>query len=334
MDWVVASPYFETADDRWISDAVGDRGHSFTLVPRIGEDRNWHQSGSKAGLKEWSDRMQQARRAFDHSRSGIITVFPQLSAACGALKVARRDSRPLISWMFNTEGLGSTLKRAVARQALGRVDRFVVHTTREKYAYSRLLNVPVNRFEYVPFQYGATVESGEPDGQDEPYIFATGSGYRDYETFFTAVSKLGYRTLVLASDRVLDGLAIPSNVTVLDQLTRPEIRKLVRHARVNVVPLTDEAITAGLVTIVETFRHGRAVVITRRPGLEDYVFENETALCSDLFDAKSMAEAIDEMWNDETLRAELDANAGRFGTTNCTDEAVGERLIEILDDFR
>ncbi len=332
MDWVVASPYFETPDDRWISDAVPDRGHSFRLVPRVGEDRNWHLAAPRAGVKEWADRVRQANHAFAHRDCGAITVFPQLSAACGLLKLARRDDRPLVSWMFNTEGLTGP-KRMVASRSLSQVDRFVVHSHREIDVYARRLRLPVGRFEFVPFQYGATVETEPPVGQDEPYVFATGSGYRDYETFFTAVSKLGLRTLVLASDRVLEGLTVPTNVTILDQLPRPEIRRLVRHARVNVIPLTDQAIAPGLVTIVETFRHGRAVVITRRPGLEDYAFEDSTALQCELFDAKSMAEAIDAMWSDDQLRHRLDADAEAFAVRHCTDEAVGERLIEILDDL-
>ncbi len=333
MDWVVASPYFEHPDDKWIVDAIDTGPHEFTLVPRFGEDRNWHQSSAQAGLKEWVHRTQQARAAISHPGDGLITVFPQLAAACGMLQRARRDDRPLVSWMFNTEGLNAAPKRTVARLALDRVDRFVVHTTCEIGGYSELLGISPDRFEYVPFQYGGAVEEAEPEGQDEPYVFATGSGYRDYETFFTAVSKLGVRTLVLASDRALDGLSIPTNVTILDQITRPEIRRLVRHARVNVVPLTDQALTAGLVTIVETFRHRRSLVITNRPGLEDYIFEGKNALCPELYDPKSMVEAIDTMWSDHDLRAELDLNAGEFADENCTDEVVGRRLVSILDSL-
>jgi len=333
MKWVVASPYFESDADQWIVDAVDPGAHEFALIPRVGEDRNWHQSSAQAGAKEWVDRMRQARAAVGHDADGVITVFPQLAASCGLQQLIARDRRPLVSWMFNTEGLNPLLKRSVAKVMLRRVDRFVVHTTCEIAAYSELLGLSPERFDYVPFQYGGVVEEAAPEGQDEPYVFATGSGYRDYETFFAAVSKLGLRTLVLASDRALEGVTVPSNVTILEQITRPEIRRLVRHARVNVVPLNDQAITAGLVTIVETFRHGQGLVITNRPGLEDYIFEGKNSLCPELFDTKSMVEAIDAMWSDDALRTELNANAQRFGDENCTDEVVGRRLIKILDSL-
>ncbi len=331
MHWAVASPYFETFEDQWISHASDSDDHSFSLIPRLGTDRNWHQSSARAGLGEWSNRARQAKQAFENEGSGVITVFPQLAAAAGFWKMAERSDRPLVAWLFNTEGLGSKPKRAIARVPLGRVDRFVVHSTAEIAGYASLLSLPVDRFEYVSLQYGGAVETAPPVGQDEPYVFATGSGYRDYETFFAAVSKLGLRTLVLASDRVLDGLPIPSNVEILDQISRPEIRQLVRHARVNVVPLNDQALTAGLVTIVETFRHGRSLVTTERPGLEDYCLHGKNALCGQLFDSKSMAEAIDSMWSDHELRAELDANALDFANENCTDEAAARHLFRVLD---
>jgi glycosyltransferase involved in cell wall biosynthesis len=331
LRWAVVSPYFETPDDRWISHSAESDRHRFDLIPSLGADRNWHQSSATAGFGEWVNRVRQARSAFAEPDSGVITVFPQLAAAAGVWKMVDRRHRPLVAWLFNTEGLNSKLKRSIARVPLGRVDRFVVHSTAEIAGYAELLNLPEERFEYVPLQYGGEVETAEPEGQSEPYIFATGSGYRDYETFFTAVGKLGYRTLVLASDRVLEGLTVPSNVEILEQISRPAIRRLVRHARVNVVPLNDQALTAGLVTIVETYRHGRSLVTTERRGLEDYCVHDKNALCAQLFDPKSMAEAIDSMWSDDSLRSELDANASRFADENCTDAAAARHLYRVLD---
>jgi glycosyltransferase involved in cell wall biosynthesis len=331
VKWAVVSPYFQTSSDQWISDAASSADHELSLIPATGTDRNWHQGASRAGLGEWVNRMRQARTAFDEPDAGIITVFPQLAAAAGAWKLVKRSDQPLVAWLFNTEGLNSRAKRLIGRVPLSQVDRFVVHATTEVAGYSRLLGIAEERFEFVPLQYGATVETEKPVGQDEPYVFATGSGYRDYETFFAAVSKLGLRTLVLASDRVLDGLQIPSNVEILEQITRPEIRRLVRHARVNVVPLNDRALTAGLVTIVETYRHGRSLVTTQRHGLEDYCHHGVNSLCADLFDPKSMAEHIDQMWSDDALRARLDREATAFADRNCTDEVAAGHLYRILD---
>lgn len=331
MDWVVAAPFFENADDRWITSFVTDGRHSFRLQPRFGTDRNWHDGAARAGRREWWDRMRQARQAFRSPDNGVITVFPQLAATAGLCKLSERGSRPLIAWLFNTEGLNASVKRAGARVLLGQVDRFVVHSQAEVAGYARLLRLPEHRFEFVPLQVGADVEHEAPAGRPDPYVFATGSGYRDYATFFDAVERLGLPTVVLASDRALRGVSAPANVEIVESLPRREIRRLIRHARVNVVPLTDQALTAGLVTIVETFRHGRSLVTTRRPGIEDYCRHEETALCAELFDASSMADAIDRMWSDEPTRSRLDRSASAFADANCTDEVAARHLVRVLD---
>lgn len=333
MHWAVAAPYFDRADDQWISDAAPASDHSFQIVPRFGVDRNWHQASARTNLTEWLNRARQSIRACGTEADGIITVFPQLAAVTGAVKTVRRDRRPQVAWMFNTEGFGPRRRRVVARRILRNVDRFVVHSRAEIALYAKTLGLPEDRFTFVPLQYGGFVETEAPAGiGEQPYVFATGSGHRDYETFFTAMAKLGYPTLVLASDRALAGLTPPPNVEIIDQLSRPEIRRLVRHARVNVVPLNDEGPTAGLITIVETFRHGRSLVVTERPGLDDYCRPGETVLGAGLYDAASLAESIDAMWSESSERQRLDAAADAFAQANCTDEAVATHLIRILDE--
>lgn len=332
MKWSVVAPYFESNRDRWIIDALDTPNHEFELLPRNGKERNWHQSGgATAGVADWYATARQAHSAFKRTNGGIITVFPQLAASAGLMKTVRRSDRPLVAWLFNTENIRSFLRRNVARVSLSAVDTFVVHSTNEITGYSSLLGIPAERFTFVPQQFGGQIEHDAPPQASEPYIFATGSAYRDYATLFAAVEKLNLRTLVLASDRALKGVEIPSCVTILEQISRPEIRRLVRHARINAVPMTTEAETAGLITIVESFRHGRAVVTTKRRGLDDYIFPNETALVAEPFDVASMTEKIDAMWNDDKLRKSLDANAAAFALEHCTDEAAARSLYDILD---
>ena len=283
--WQVFAPYFASPNDQWITDAVDSPNHDFELLPRSAKQRNWHQTrGAKAGFSDWARTIQHAGKAFRATDCGVITVFPQLAAAAGLFKTVRRSEEPLVAWLFNTENIRSLIRRGVARTSLSAVDTFVVHSTNEISGYSAILGIPEDRFQFVHQQYGGQIEHDPPSDMTEPYVFATGSAYRDYATFFSAVEKLDLRTLVLSSDRALKGLTVPSCVTILDQVPRPEIRRLVRHAQVNVVPLTTQAETAGLITIVEAFRHRRSVVTTNRVGLEDYVIPNETALVAEPYD--------------------------------------------------
>lgn len=335
MKWAVAAPYFDESSDSWISDYVDPTSHSFSIVPRRGEDRNWHQ-GSKTttGGGEWLARLRQANEALRSDADGIITVFPQLATAVGAVKRATRNRKPVVAWFFNTEAFARPLHAQVAGAAFRHIDRFVVHSRAEIEPYARAFKINPDQFTFVPLQYGGLVETESPAVDDERYVFATGSAGRDYNSLFRAAEKLNYPTYVLAADRCVEGLRIPHNVTLLDQRSRQEVRRLIKHATVNVVPFTDAMLTPGMVTIVETFGHGRSIVTTKRPGLDDYVEDGSNAICADLYSPDSLASAIQKMWTDDALRNSYDENARLFAEQRLTDEAVSAHLAAILNDVR
>lgn len=333
--WRVASPYFDDARDQWIDRFVSRDQHRFELIGRVGEQLQWHEKKkARSSLGEWQNYGRQAALTLEAPSDGLISVFPQVTATLAGLARIRRDDRPILSWFFNTS-LESRARKMAARASLSRVDRFVVHSTVEVGAYAQLLGIDEDRFRFVPLQYGGVVETEPPDleSPDEPFIFATGSGFRDYRTFFAAVEKLGYRTLVLAGPRVLADLKIPANVEIIDSMPKQQIRRHVRAARVNVVPMTTEGLTAGIVTLVETFRHGRGVVATRRSGLEDYLVDESTCLLYQPGNVSELAEQIEAYWSDDLLRRRIDDGASTFASTNCTDEAAASSLTHILDEL-
>ena len=95
--------------------------------------------------------------------------------------------------------------------------------------YAEWLGLPEERFEFVPMQFDNEFDVVDVD-EDHPFVFATGSGFRDYGTFFDAVGRLGRRTLVLASDRVLDGLTVPAMADQLDRSVK-SVEGLITRAR-------------------------------------------------------------------------------------------------------
>lgn len=334
MQWAVAAPWFLTSSEQWVSDFVPGTRHTFVTVPRIGEHQNWHNRKRRAtAADEWVRLLRMGRRALRMAgdEGGVITVLPQLAATVAVNKrLARRDN-PLLSWFFNTE-LEREHRVLEARLTLAPVDRFIVHSAREIELYAKLLSLPAEKFAFVHLQYGGELATDEVE-EDDPFVFTTGSGYRDYQTFFAAIAKLGYKTLVLAGERALAGLTPPPSVTILDQIPKPEIHRLVRRARVNVVPMNEHGANAGLITMVEAFLHGRGLVSTMRPGVEDYILPGVNAVVADLFDVDGMAEAIEAMWTDTALREKLNHGALDFGRTWCTDEAAGRALGRHLDDL-
>ncbi len=332
--WAVTAPFLRDPQNRWISDFVESDRHSFQVIPQAGPEISWHTKKlPRTGLSEWRQFAKTACSALEFAEAnqgGVITVFPQLAAATASRKKFKRLDVPIVAWFFNTT-FERNARSLLGRKTLPAVDRFVVHSTVEIEAYARELSLPHSRFEFVPAQYGATVDESD-ENAEEPFVFATGSGFRDYGTFFDAMAKLDMPAKVVAGPRVLAGLTPPPNVEILDGVSIDEIRRYIRQARVNVIPMESGGLTAGLLTIVLTFRHGRGLVITDRPGIDDYVHADQDSLLVPMHDASSMAAAIEAMYEDADLRSRLGAAADEFATANCTDQAAGRSLLRILDE--
>ncbi len=333
VTWAVTAPFLTDPSHRWISSFAETDRHDFVIVPKIGGEISWHSKKvARTGLGEWRDFARTSTAALRMASSvngGVVTVFPQLAASAASRKKLRRLDVPLVAWFFNTN-FGNDARTALARRTLDAVDRFVVHSSREIEAYAEELRLPAERFEFVPVQYGGTVQTDEEDTED-PFVFATGSGFRDYGTFFDAMALLPMKAKVVAGPRVLAGLTPPTNVEILEGLNRSDIHHLVRQARVNVIPMHEGGLTGGIITFAETFRHGRGVVVSDRPGIDDYVHHDDNALIVPMRDATAMADAIDGMWNDEALRSRLAAGALHWATENATDQAAARSLVRVLD---
>lgn len=334
MHWTVAAP-FNRPGDRWLAPFVPG-GHTFDVVPRPGTELNWHDRKSAVSSpQEWWDYARQARTTLTRTGpdDGVITVFPQLAAAVGGLARVRRRHPPMVAWFFNT-ALYDGARRRAASAALRNVDRFVVHSEVERHAFMEWLGVPLERSVFVPLQYGGSIAPAVEPDDDEPFVLAVGSGHRDFATMFAALETLNYRTIVISSPRALAGCTPPPCVEIREGVPRDEIRRLVQRARINAIPMTTEGIVAGTVTIVETMRHGRGPVITRRDGVDDYVTHEESGLLVDPFDVEGWRAALARAWDDAALRTRINTGAGAFAEANCTDEAAGRSLGRILDELQ
>ena len=331
MHWTVAAP-FNRPGDQWLTPFVpGD--HTFEVVARPGQELNWHErSSATSSPREWRDYLRQGQRALRDTGGGVITVFPQLAAAVGALARLQFRDPPIVAWFFNTERYDGP-KRALARWALHDVDRFVVHSHVERHAFTEWLDLPLERAVFVPLQYGGTVAPGMAPDDAEPFVLAVGSGHRDFSPMFAALERLGYRTIVISSPRALAGCTPPPCVEIREGVPRDEIRRLVRSARVNAIPMTTDGIVGGTVTIVETMRHGRGPVVTNRPGVEDYVTDEVSGLLVEPGDVDGWVSALERAWDDAALRATIDRGADAFAGANCSDEAAGRALGRILDEL-
>jgi len=332
VHWTIAAAFTrDPQKDRWLVPYVpGDR-HSFTLIAAP-PPRSWHDRKRKtAGLADWTNAWIQGRQAWEESRGGVITLFPQIATTTALNRRLSLKRKPVVAWTFNMGALYSGVKQSVARFALGQVDRFIVHARAERSRYAEWLGLPIERFTYVPLQR-VPIPIVEQEDRQNPFILAMGSAKRDYATLFEAVRDSRHPTIVVAARHALDGLDIPPNVEVRSSVPLDECHRLAQRARINVVPILNDDTASGQVTIVEAMRMRRAIVATRCVGSEDYMEDGVSGLLVAPRSVEQLRAAIDRLWDDAPLREKLAAGAAAFTEGNCSDEAAGQSLKRVLDE--
>lgn len=340
MKWIFLAPFNSDLKDVWLFRHGNLPGHSAQTVPKSYQhDR----SRSSSGLREWRDFLWHGLRgalAVRRSRGqvGIITAFPQLTAIVALLKFLRIIPKvPVVAWYFNMNRPYQGFKGALARAVLHQIDCFVVHSRAEISTYSQWLQLPQDRFSFVPLT--AVVPEVAANlaivaDPNKPYVLAMGSANRDYRTLMAAVAVLGYPTVVVAGAHAVEGLNVPGNVQVRSGLTITECHTLAKQAAVNVIPIASVGAASGQVTLIESMMLGAPLVVTRCAGTEDYIEDGADALLVPPQDVAAMGAAIARLWHAPELRARLAEKAKDHAVTQYTPEAVVRQLGEILNRFK
>ncbi len=335
MHWTVAASFIHNpaVDGDWLLPYIpGDR-HQFTIVPHSAPLANWHnQSSSVTGYQRWLRYLNQGKAAVKQTHGGVITVFPQLASSVGMYQQLYRKPVPIVAWLFNVGKCYPGLRQQMARLSLRTVTRFVVHTRRECEIYSRWLGLPKELFQFIPYQT-ADIPMQYEENTTAPFLAAIGSAHRDFTTLLAVVDKLKLPTVIASGPRSLAGFDIPSCVQTPFGIGKQECLQLAQEARVNVIPMrSDPLITAaGQVTIVESMRMGRALIVSRCNGAEDYIIHGETGLLVEPHSEKELAAAIELLWQDEALRNRLGQAARQYATEYFSDEASGAALGNLLN---
>jgi glycosyltransferase involved in cell wall biosynthesis len=179
------------------------------------------------------------------------------------------------------------------------------------------------------------------DGDDHrgEYVFAVGRESRDYPTLERAAALLPeVRFRVIASgwaphagfDRATNLSGGAPNVAVETGLSYEELREGYARARVFVAPIDRVDYAAGVTGICEAMSMGRAVVASDSPGIRDYVKHGVSGLLVPVGDAKAMAEAIRELWNDPDRCARMGAHNRRWVEEAMSVDRYAERVAGLL----
>ena len=227
MKWSVLFPGWENSridEYRWIDDHVNSSKHHFVKIgnPNTSDLTNPHARKSPgSSLMDWYQYYLHAGEALKSDADGVITVFPQLAVMVGLRNFFRFNRKKHIAWCFNIEKPYKGIKGILARIALARVDRFVVHSKGEIDIIHKWLSCAEKNVVFFHLQR-KTITRTTPQSTT-PLILSMGSSRRDYRTFLDAVEGLNTEIIVISNPKALEEIKIPSNVKVLSDISRHKI---------------------------------------------------------------------------------------------------------------
>ncbi|MBI1366156.1 MAG: glycosyltransferase [Alphaproteobacteria bacterium] len=333
LNVLVLAPMFDGADSKWLDDFVCSELYAIEKAYRRRKQRSWHQRGARTPLAEWIEFLDYARRAFARKPDIIVTVFPAVAFAVAVWKRVLFRRTPIIAWAFNIGSTASALKGRLAGIVLRGVDLFVVHSREERQHYARWLDLPVERFRFVPLQRGGR-KFQRKEETSQPYMLAMGSAGRDYQTLIDATRDLGARVVIVAKQDVLRPLKPHSDVEFCSNLSMSKCEELLSAARLNVVPISNVDTASGQVTFLMSLCYGVPTVATDCPGTRDYLTNGHDALLVPAGDAGALRSAIKWLWTNESERARIGQNGLRTWKERFSDPPAAAALEETLEFVR
>jgi hypothetical protein len=265
----------------------------------------------------------------------LISVDPKVTYRCGEVLRFSTKHVPHLAWSFNFAELPRGMKRKMMAHAFEQVDCFIVHSTMERSLYADVFKIPIDRFEMMRWAVGSP-EVNHPDRPIVPgdYLCALGGNARDYGTLMDAMALLPEIPLVaILRPHNLEGITVPPNVTVKMGIPTGDANNILMHSRFMALPLVGTEIPCGHVTVVAAMHLGKAQIVTRSTGLDDYVMEDRNALTYEARSAEDLASKIRKLWDDPGLCQTLGENGRRFAAEYCSNDLARNTLTSKLRQY-
>lgn len=244
----------------------------------------------------------------------------------------RQTEIPLLSYSFNLPSLPTGTRLYGLKQAVKRVQRFVVHSELERQTYAAHLDIPLDRIDVV--RWGVqipSVQDSEPHIQGS-YICAIGKDRRDYPTLVQAMEQVPELKLVIVAQphNFPPDLKLPSNVEVLYNIPLDLAMNVLQHSQFMALPLQGEKIACGHITIVWAMLYHKAFVATRSAGLSDYIPDQYEAPQVGAGDVTGWVKALRLMVEDTPRRERCEDLGDHFARTYCSHAAALQGCCDVL----
>ncbi len=227
-----------------------------------------------------------------------------------------------------------SLRQRFVHWVLKIVDGISVYTSGEINSMAKLFDYPKERIACV--RQGIRLKKPVdriPADKLNRYIFSAGMSLRDYTSLIEAVRFLDIPLEIVCQPYNVKGLDIPDHVQVHLDMWGDDVVKLRRKARMVVIPLLYENISAGQYDILFSMSEGKGIISSRTVASIEHITDGKNGFLVPCQDVKALRDRILTLWNDSTLINKMGTLAQQTFKNNFTFEAYQRTVVNWLKDL-
>lgn len=202
---------------------------------------------------------------------------------CLLLAVFRGQDKAVVAgFLFEDKSspLYLNLRKRFVNFAYGRSAHLIVYSRIEEEKYSAMFPALERKIKFV--RYGRDFDIFEENkySHDSPYVASGGGSNRDFETLVAAMSLLEaegspIHARIATRPGNLAAESASGNIMVLHDIRMDTFGSFLAQSLFVVLPLKDNDVSAGHMSLMESMRLGKPVIITDIPSVRDYVNESQ-----------------------------------------------------------
>lgn len=213
------------------------------------------------------------------------------------------------------------------------VDGLIYHTSSQLDYYRKFFPWLVEKSQFIRF--GTDLEFFDPaaltDAEDKnKYILCVGYAKRDWDTLVKAYRQLNTDLTLRLVGHVCDGYRDVPGVEQIPFVPIKELIGQIYNAAFCALPLESFNYSYGQMTLMQQMALGKCVVAAKVPSLVDYVEDGKTAVLYEPCNAADLADKLEKLSKDETLRMDIAETGKRFLREKCCEPIMAEEIEEFF----
>lgn len=218
--------------------------------------------------------------------------------------------------------------------ALSSVSGIIYHARVQNNYYRRHFPFLINRTQFVPF--GADYDYFSPTSYSvKNYILSFGCLKRDYKTLIDAWRNLDLRDLklkIVGVDKAANfGIKkIPEGVELIRRVPTGHLRQMMADAKLIVIPLPYYNYSNGQMSLLQSMSMAKPVIVTKTPGVIDYIIDGKNALLVEPYSVKDMQLKLRFLLDNNEFAENLAKEARKIIIRKFNENTMALKILEFV----